>query len=105
MKKDSISHAVTGILPKMSPAATGKSGYPPSRAPVEKKNSPQLKEKGAANGAGNEIRTRYLHLGKVALCQMSYARITNICYYSRERQDVKSFFCRIMKKTDQKPSS
>ena len=26
------------------------------------------------NGAGNEIRTRYLHLGKVALCQMSYAR-------------------------------
>ena len=26
-------------------------------------------------GAGNEIRTRYLHLGKVALCQMSYARI------------------------------
>ena len=29
---------------------------------------------GAKNGAGNEIRTRYLHLGKVALCQMSYAR-------------------------------
>ena len=28
------------------------------------------------NGAGNEIRTRYLHLGKVALCQMSYARIS-----------------------------
>ena len=27
-------------------------------------------------GAGNEIRTRYLHLGKVALCQMSYARIS-----------------------------
>ena len=26
-------------------------------------------------GAGDEIRTRYLHLGKVALCQMSYARI------------------------------
>ena len=26
------------------------------------------------SGAGNEIRTRYLHLGKVALCQMSYAR-------------------------------
>ena len=26
-------------------------------------------------GAGNEIRTRYLHLGKVALCQMSYARV------------------------------
>jgi hypothetical protein len=26
-------------------------------------------------GAGNEARTRYLHLGKVALYQMSYARI------------------------------
>ena len=27
------------------------------------------------HGAGNEARTRYLHLGKVALYQMSYARI------------------------------
>ena len=27
------------------------------------------------NGAGDEARTRYLHLGKVALYQMSYARI------------------------------
>ena len=27
------------------------------------------------SGAGNEARTRYLHLGKVALYQMSYARI------------------------------
>ncbi len=27
-------------------------------------------------GAGNEARTRYLHLGKVALYQMSYARAT-----------------------------
>ena len=26
-------------------------------------------------GAGDEARTRYLHLGKVALYQMSYARI------------------------------
>ena len=26
-------------------------------------------------GAGNEARTRYLHLGKVALYQMSYDRI------------------------------
>ena len=29
------------------------------------------------NGAGNEARTRYLHLGKVALYRMSYARISN----------------------------
>ena len=28
-------------------------------------------------GAGNETRTRYLHLGKVALYRMSYARIRN----------------------------
>ena len=28
-------------------------------------------------GAGNEARTRYLHLGKVALYRMSYARISN----------------------------
>ena len=27
------------------------------------------------NGAGDEARTRYLHLGKVALYQMSYIRI------------------------------
>ena len=26
-------------------------------------------------GAGDEARTRYLHLGKVALYRMSYARI------------------------------
>ena len=30
---------------------------------------------GIASGAGNEARTRYLHLGKVALYQMSYTRI------------------------------
>ena len=29
-------------------------------------------------GAGNEARTRYLHLGKVALYQMSYARGTKV---------------------------
>ena len=28
------------------------------------------------DGAGNEARTRYLHLGKVALYRMSYARIS-----------------------------
>ena len=34
------------------------------------------------SGAGNEARTRYLHLGKVALYQMSYAR-ENRSYSSR----------------------
>ena len=32
-------------------------------------------------GAGDEARTRYLHLGKVALYQMSYAR-NNKSYYN-----------------------
>ena len=33
-------------------------------------------------GAGDEARTRYLHLGKVALYRMSYARI-NRMYYTK----------------------
>ena len=33
-------------------------------------------DKVGAFGAGDEARTRYLHLGKVALYQMSYARGT-----------------------------
>ena len=33
-------------------------------------------------GAGDEARTRYLHLGKVALYQMSYARDGTV-HYSR----------------------
>ena len=32
------------------------------------------------DGAGDEARTRYLHLGKVALYQMSYARIIICCH-------------------------
>ena len=31
-------------------------------------------------GAADEARTRYLHLGKVALYQMSYGRIFGACY-------------------------
>ena len=34
-------------------------------------------DRGFIFGAGNETRTRYLHLGKVALYRMSYARIRN----------------------------
>ena len=44
-------------------------------------------------GAGDEIRTRYLHLGKVALCQMSYARIKNLERkddYTKNKKIVKS---------------
>ena len=31
-------------------------------------------------GAGNEARTRYLHLGKVALYRMSYARVSKMYF-------------------------
>ena len=40
------------------------------------------------NGASDEARTRYLHLGKVALYQMSYTR-NNSDYYNRESKNVK----------------
>ena len=43
---------------------------------------------GAPNGASDEARTRYLHLGKVALYQMSYTR-NNSDYYNRESKNVK----------------
>ena len=37
-------------------------------------------------GAGDEARTRYLDLGKVALYQMSYARKRKIDYSTRYRR-------------------
>ena len=43
---------------------------------------------GAPDGASDEARTRYLHLGKVALYQMSYTR-NNSDYYSRGSKNVK----------------
>ncbi len=39
-------------------------------------------------GAGDEARTRYLHLGKVALYRMSYTR-RNMTYYSEFFKKVK----------------
>ena len=39
-------------------------------------------KKAFISGAGDEARTRYLHLGKVALYQMSYARIIISVFYS-----------------------
>ncbi len=44
-----------------------------------------------SSGAEDEARTRYLHLGKVALYQMSYSR-NNIDYYSMEMRNVKYYF-------------
>ena len=46
---------------------------------------------GRRYGAGNEARTRYLHLGKVALYQMSYARGTKHTIAER-RRFVKNYF-------------
>ena len=44
-------------------------------------------------GAGDEARTRYLHLGKVALYRMSYARMgANKSYITTLSAFVKSFF-------------
>ena len=43
-------------------------------------------------GAGNETRTRYLHLGKVALYRMSYARTRNILYVTTQIRFVKQNF-------------
>ena len=42
-------------------------------------------------GAGDEARTRYLHLGKVALYRMSYTR-EDMAYYSRNFRFVKHLF-------------
>ena len=40
-----------------------------------------------SNGAADEARTRYLHLGKVALYQMSYGRIlVHLPLHHRERR-------------------
>ena len=41
-------------------------------------------------GAGDEARTRYLHLGKVALYRMSYTR-NGLDYYNKDSENVKPF--------------
>ena len=76
---------------------TGFRGNPPSdwkkvsaasSAKEEKKKS-YPKRIGLEDGASDEARTRYLHLGKVALYQMSYTRI-NKGYYSISSKNVKN---------------
>ena len=47
-------------------------------------------------GASDEARTRYLHLGKVALYQMSYTRNSEL-YYSTNLACVKGFFENLQK--------
>ena len=50
-----------------------------------------------SHGASDEARTRYLHLGKVALYQMSYTRNSEL-YYSIITGGVNPFFQKYQKK-------
>ena len=59
---------------------------------LTKKETTILTDGGFLFGAGDEARTRYLDLGKVALYQMSYARTTMVIIRHR-RAVVKPFFC------------
>ena len=74
-------HPANGSRHSQEPCLT--SIGPRLRRGVEAASSPSNKKTGHPTlgvlfhaGAGNEARTRYLHLGKVALYQMSYARGT-----------------------------
>ena len=49
----------------------------------------------AAFGAGDEARTRYLHLGKVALYRMSYTRNSNCRFIIAEVPEKSSVFFEI----------
>ena len=46
-----------------------------SRAIIKKDHICLIDKCGLFSGAGDEARTRYLHLGKVALYRMSYTRV------------------------------
>ena len=74
--------------------------------PLESKNKGMTYVMPLLFGAGDEARTRYLHLGKVALYQMSYGRMLesfaqslspgDVCYYKlyeRKSQAFFTFFC------------
>ena len=50
---------------------------------------PAVPKNNGFSGASDEARTRYLHLGKVALYQMSYTR-NNRCYYNTRWEKVKN---------------
>ena len=62
-----------GALPNLSSHAP--SAPVEAAGPLSSENpSPARENRSIKNGAGDGARTRYLHLGKVALYQMSYAR-------------------------------
>ena len=55
-------------------------GELPSVKEEQRKKESQASEEVWLFGAGDEARTRYLHLGKVALYRMSYTRNSKIDY-------------------------
>ena len=58
------------------------------------KKEKQMQNASAFYGAGDEARTRYLHLGKVALYQMSYTRGTR-CIIAVWKGIVNHLFLRV----------
>ena len=56
-----------------------------------KKTRPTQSHWSCLYGAGDEARTRYLHLGKVALYRMSYTR-NGLDYYNKDSENVKHYF-------------
>ncbi len=52
---------------------------------LKRKKEKQFSEENCFYGAGDEARTRYLHLGKVALYQMSYTREQDVLYQIIEK--------------------
>ena len=48
-------------------------------------------------GAGNESRTRDLNLGKVALYQLSYSRITKDAFHYTELNQIVKIYSFVMK--------
>ena len=62
-------------------------GKAPRPAAAENKNPGRTRVRGFS-GAADEARTRYLHLGKVALYQMSYGRISQLLYSETAKQVV-----------------
>ena len=88
-----LSHKIQGAICRKTPASDLPAGV------LEVTGRFELPNEGFADpclttwlcrhiGAGYEARTRYLHLGKVALYQMSYGRILQFLYPETAKQVV-----------------
>ena len=65
------------IIPARSLEPAGEKSFPylPRRPEARQGGGEQTGQRDGKIGASDEARTRYLHLGKVALYQMSYTRV------------------------------